>query len=1319
MKRLILPLLLLILLFGISSRAAERQYAFRTLDSNSGLSQNSVNAILQDRQGFMWFGTKDGLDRYDGLRFHHFLKENGTLGNNYITALHEDRQGVIWIGTDDGLYLYSPLTETARRFDLLSDRGTQIENTINTLTGDRDGGVWIGVQGQGIFYYNPKSKQLVHRATGRGGELKYNGLERLCFDADNVCWIDPHDGQLYSSRDNLATLTPFFTDKEHPAWNGAYSNELLAGPYNCLYQATIDGLQEINLTHHTVRTLLSTDEQGDAIYIRELTLCGNELWAGTEQGIYIYHLGTGQVTHLRSIGGDPYSLSDNAIYTIYKDREEGVWIGSYFGGVNYCPAEYTYFNKIYPRTDDAEMGKRVREFCPAPDGTLWIGTEDKGLVHYNPTDGQLQAFRSPDIFHNVHGLCMDGRYLWVGNFSRGIHRVDLTTRQVKNYGGTNIFSFCRTNAGELWAGTTNGLLHYDRKADTFRSVPEMGGTFIYHIKEDHQGNLWLATYVSGLYRLNVRSGQWDHFTYAATDSTSLSSNKVLSTFEDSHGHLWFTTQGGGFCRFNPTTRTFTRYDSQTVGLPTNVIYRIEEDKQGRFWISTDKGLLHFYPQTRTFKLYTVANGLLSNQFNYQSSYCDKQGQMYFGGINGFVSFNPGDFTENNCLPPVALTDFMLFNKPVAVGEPSSPLHESITLARDLTLRHTQNSFSLRMAALSYQSPETNTVKYRLDGYDREWYTAGQSPVSYSNLPYGTYRLQVKAANSDGVWNPDVRTLRIRVLPPFYLTTWAYLIYFLLAAGTLLCAFLVWRQRVTARHRRAMERFEQKKEREMYSSKIEFFTNVAHEIRTPLTLIKGPLESVLSENELSHDVRLELETMDQNAERLLNLVNQLLDFRKVENKGFRLHPVECELNTLIRSTAHRFTALAKRKGISLSVDLPEGETTAWLDREAMTKIISNLLNNALKYGATYARLSLKADAEKQLATVEVANDGAVIPPDLRESIFRPFVRLDSDKENASGTGIGLPLARSLAELHHGSLQMTDSTEENRFVLTIPIVRQPQEEVVEAKSNEAEAPDTSVPDAALADIAQDTRPTLLVVEDDPEMRAFVTRRLASRYRILTAADGLEAMELLKQEEDVRLVVSDVMMPRMDGLELCHLLKSDVTYSHIPVILLTAKTTLEEKIEGLEQGADAYIEKPFSVEYLQVNVANLLLNRERLRRRFLESPFVRLESMAQTKADQAFMQQLNDYISAHIDEDLSVDDLAASMHMSRSSFYRKLKGALGMNPNDYLRIERLKHAARLLKEGNRTVSEIAVMVGFNSASYFSSCFKKQFGVGPKEFV
>lgn len=1312
--------LVLCTLLRAGAATCDAQYAFRSIDSSKGLSNNSVNAILQDRFGFMWFGTKDGLDRYDGLSFLSFTKEKGTLGNNFITSLYEDGQGSIWIGTDLGVYIYSPVTESIQRFTHRSDRDTDIHNTVNYIVGDKSGRVWIAVQSQGIFCYDLSTDVLLHRQADRSGQKVFHGLERICFDNDNVCWIDLHDGNLYYSDDALETLTLLDWQGEMPHWG--YSTQIIAGPYNCLYLGTVNGLLEVNLTTKSARRLLQTKPGGDNIYVRDMYFYSDDkLWVATESGIYLYDLRTNKVGHLSCVEGDPYSISDNAVYALCKDKEGGMWIGTYFGGVNYFPKTYTYFHKFYPKATQNAVGKRVREFCADADGQLWIGTEDKGLFHYNPHTDEATPFRHPSISYNVHGLCLDGSHLWVSNFAGILHRIDLRNASVKDYDNCkDVFSICRTHTGQIYLGTTNGVMHYDARSDAFAYIPELSGVFIYYIKEDKRGNLWIATYVDGLYKWNLRTNEWKHYVYSANDPQSLSSNKVLNVFEDSRHRVWVTTQGGGFCLFNSETENFSRYDS-AIGLPSNVAYRIEEDDEGALWVTTNKGLLHFDPDTQEFKVYTVGNGLLSDQFNYQSGYKDKDGRIYFGCIDGFISFDPRSFSSNNYLPPVVLTSFSLFNKEVPVGRDDSPLEKSITLADYLELKSDQNTFSFRVAALSYQSPDMNKLLYKLDGYDTEWYEAGRVPITYSNLPYRTYTLMVKGANSDGVWNPEMRTLKIRILPPFYLSAWAYAFYFFLAVGLLFVIISYFRRRTLVKHRYEMEKFEQKKERELYMAKIDFFTNVAHEIRTPLTLIKSPLESILKEGSLSEEVRVELEVMDQNAQRLLNLVNQLLDFRKTENKGFKLNPEECDLCELMQFTCKRFTALAKQRGVALTCVVPEKKVLASVDKEALTKIISNLLTNALKYGKTYARFQLSVDEQEESFRVTASNDGKVVPLDMREEIFRPFVRYRDGKNVVQGTGIGLALARSLAELHHGRLTMDDDLEVNRFVLDIPIVHQEQGG---AGGKEDADGDDGVPDnievmPEMDKEEKDALPTLLIVEDNEDMRAFIVRQLSPLYHVLTAGNGYEALDVVAQY-DVDLVVSDIMMPGMDGLELCSKLKSDLSYNHIPIILLTAKTALESKIEGLEQGADAYIEKPFSVEYLRVNIANLLSNRERLRRRFIESPFVKADTVAQSKTDKEFMQKLNEYVCLHLEKsELTVEDLADAMHMGRSNFYRKMKGMLGISPNEFLRLERLKRAAQLLKEGKYSVVEIAYMVGFSSPSYFSSCFKKQFGVLPKDFV
>ena len=668
-----------------------------------------------------------------------------------------------------------------------------------------------------------------------------------------------------------------------------------------------------------------------------------------------------------------------------------------------------------------------------------------------------------------------------------------------------------------------------------------------------------------------------------------------------------------------------------------------------------------------------------------------------------------------------ITDFLLFGKEVYVGEPGSPLEKSITFSDELVLQSNQNSFSFRVAALDFQAPRMSRIMYKLDGFDADWLTVGESPiVTYSNLRYGNYTFRVKVSNSDGVWNEEGISLKVHILPPFYLSVWAYIVYALLIIGCSLYTVMYFKRRSNRKHRRQMEKFEQEKEREVYNAKIDFFTNVAHEIRTPLTLIKGPLENIILKKQVDTETREDLNVMKQNTERLLNLTNQLLDFRKTERQGFRLNFTECNVTEILKETHKRFTSLAKQKGLDFVLQMPEKDFYAHINQEAFTKIISNLLNNGVKYAESYVHISLAVpdtDGGNSFRICTV-NDGVIIPDAMKEEIFKPFVRFNEQEDGkvTTGTGIGLALSRSLAELHQGTLTMGKGEENNTFCMTLPIVQ----DTTITLTTEVEAGTDKINEApAEQAVEKDNRPTVLVAEDNPDMLAFVVRQLSKDYTVLTATNGAEALRVLDGNY-VNLMISDVVMPVMDGFELCKTIKSDLNYSHIPIILLTAKTNIQSKIEGMELGADAYIEKPFSVEYLQACASNLIQNREKLRQAFAESPFIAANTMALTKADEEFIKKLNEVIRVnYANPEFSMDDMADNLNMSRSNFYRKIKGVLDLSPNEFLRLERLKKAAQLLKEGENRVNEICYMVGFNSPSYFAKCFQKQFGVLPKDFT
>lgn len=1292
------------------------------------MSQNTVNAILQDRKGFMWLGTKDGLNRYDGLSFRKFKHDAAnprSIGNSFITSLYEDFNGNIWVGTDAGVYIYYPEKEAFEEFDCQSLEKTRIERSVSMIAGDKQGRVWIAVEAQGMFCYDARQKLLRNYPLS---EISSN-IKCFTFDSGGTLWLGFYGDGLYYSKDNLATVHPYGSPEDGKReFEGGVITKIVQGNYNCLYIGSVkEGVSELNLTSGQVRNLLAIDESGESIFCRDLLpYSDNELWIGTESGIYIYNLRTAQFIHLRASLYDSYSLSDNAIYALYKDREEGLWIGSYFGGVDYYPRQYTYFAKYYPKNIANSLhGKRVREFCRADDGTLWIGTEDGGLNHFNPKTKEFHFFEPSAGFTNIHGLCMDGSHLWVGTFSKGLRVIDTRTGVVlrtyteghtpHSLNDNSIFSICRTSAGEIYLGTLFGLLRYNRTQDNFDRIPELNGKFVYDIKEDSYGNLWLATYANGAYCYDVSVRRWKNYVFDAEDEKSLPYDKVLSVFEDSYRQIWLTTQGGGFCLFHPDTETFTRYGLKD-GLPNDVVYQIVEDDDRFLWLTTNNGLVRFDPKTMEMKVFSTANGLPTNQFNYRSGFKDEAGNIYLGSINGFVAFDPRTFAENRQVPAVAITDFLLFNKEVPVGETDSPLKSSITFSDKVVLTADQNSFSFRIAALSYQAPRMNKLMYKLEGFDEGWLTIGESPlVTYSNLGYGDYVFKVKASNSDGVWNEQETSLHLSILPPFYLSGWAYCFYVLFFMGCLVCVIFYFKRRNYRKQHRQMEMLEQEKEREVYHAKIDFFTNVAHEIRTPLTLIKGPLENIILKKEVDSETKEDLYIMKQNTERLLNLTNQLLDFRKTETRGFRLNFTECDVVAVLRETYLRFTSLAKQKGLDFILELPQECFMADVNQEALTKIISNLLNNGVKYASTYLRISLETD--EKVFHIRTFNDGEMIPDTMKEEIFKPFVRLDKEDEVTTGTGIGLALSRSLAELHQGSLMMEKGEEVNCFCLTLPVnqdstITLSAENVSQVEENscgwEQEETDT-----------KEKKPMILVVEDNPDMLAFIRKQLTTEYSVLTAMNGIEALAVLDNHY-VNLVVSDVMMPQMDGFELCKTIKSDLSYSHIPVVLLTAKTNIQSKIEGLELGADAYIEKPFSVEYLLANISSLIHNREKLRQTFAKSPFVAANTMALTKADEEFIWKLNDIIQANLhNPEFSMEDMADALKMSRSSFYRKIKGVLDLSPNEYLRLERLKQAAQLLKEGKSRVNEICYTVGFNSPSYFSKCFLKQFGVLPKDFI
>jgi len=1301
-------------LCAMAARAQGENYLFRHIGVKDGLSQTTVYALLQDQTGFIWMGTKAGLNRYDGTAMHTYSHNTGYggLASDFINTLYEDPEGRIWVGTDEGVSIYSPLTDTFEPFLLTTPDSVAITNNVTVVRGDGHH-IYIASNEQGLFCYDADHGTLTnYPLTG------HPNVAGMTIDSSGRLWLGFFGGGLYYSTDHLRSLHPLLDSQGREPFLGDIVSAIVEHQTDRLMVGTDrHGLCVVDMAGRTAAPIVST-EGGKPVFVRDIALNGPQVWAATEQGLYVYDTSTHHVAHYAHEPSNPFSLADNSLYALCRDRDGGMWLGSYFAGAAYVPRQLSAFERFMPQTGrtTALHGRHVREMVQDRHGQVWIGTEDGGLNIFNPTTRTFDFLAASADFPNVHGLCIDGDRLWVGTFSYGLKVVDIVTRRVvasyavgdgQGLRDNTIFSIHRSPQGELWLGTIRGLCRYDRAADAFVYDPQLPAVLIDDILTDTQGRLWVATQTNGVFRQKP-DGQWHN--YSNHNQDDMASDRVIDLALDAEGGIWLATEGGGILRYDAT-----RDRMQPVSLPLqpaiSTVFQIVEDHNQTLWMSTYNSIISYHIPTGETRRHEPADAISDNIFNYSSSLLDQDGRIYLGTLDGFIRFSPSVWSAPTAGQPlIVASQLSIGGQPVSTTTPGSPLTQSITATRSLELSHRHNSFALQLSALAYDRSQEGLMEYRLENYDNHWQPMrADNVVAYSNLPAGHYRLHVRMKESSAADDGDY-TLDIRVRPHPLLSGWAQAIYALLAVvvGYLLIRFFTLRQRY--KRQSALERFEHEKEQELYESKISFFTNVAHEIRTPLTLIKGPLEHIIASGRISDAaVKDDLNVMRQNTDRLHTLINQLLDFRKTEANGLRLNFERCDTAQIVGSIVERFRPTLRQRHIDVAISLPHEPLYAHVDREGFTKIVSNLVNNATKYCETHVSVSLTTEADRLLLTV--ANDGNIIPPAMRDEIFTPFFRIAADDQSSTtGTGIGLAMARALTELHGGTISMDDSLTENVFCLRIPLNHE-DSVVIDTLSSQSPLPTsaTTHPDA----------PTVLIVDDNDQMLAYEQQRLQTDYNVVRAADGEEALARLRQT-DVDIIVSDVMMHPVSGMELCRRVKQDVELSHIPLILLTALTTEQAKMEGMESGADAYIEKPFSMDHLLTTIASLLHERQSVKRAYSESPFTAPESVSISPADNEFLQRLERIVERELtNSQLNVDMLASGMNMSRSSLNRKIRGTLNVSPNDFIRIERLKRAAALLRAGQSRVSDVCYQVGFSTPSYFTKCFYRQFGLLPKDFI
>ncbi|MBD5228899.1 MAG: response regulator [Bacteroidales bacterium] len=1328
MKKYLLSILFIIAALSLEARMPYSNFYFRNINKENGLSQTDIKAIAQTPDGFMWFGTRNKLNRYDGRNIKVFdvHDRDRNIRNNNITALHTTDDNTIFVGTDIGVFILDPKMERFTYIDTAADDGTRMTNWVSDIKADNDGFTWIVLPNQGVFRLSPDGS-LHHYLFGMTDEPDNGTAESICIDKTNKVWIGTNGNGLFRYDRANDSFEQFLGDSDGNSLKGDniycmadLDNDIVIGSHT-------GKLRRFNKRRNAV-TDFNTPEIHNKI-IRDVKCFDDNIWVGTQSGVFIIDVtADNEVTHIFYDPMNSATLSDNQIGKIFRDRENGVWIGTNLGGINYLSPFHNNFLRYVPLSGNSISSKRVRDIAESPDGRIWLATEDAGVSILDPRTGHFDN-NSPSLgalnLYDSKTLTLLGRdkEMWVGYFKNGVDVIDYATNRVRHYSASDlgineesVYALHEDSNNNVWLGNGWSIYNTAGAVGKMTHMPQFGLNYNFDILEDSNHDIWVITMGNGVYRHSPSTGEIRHYTHDSNDPKSLSSNSVSNAIETSRGEIWFSTDRGGICRFNPVDESFTTY-SIAEGLPDDTAYKMLEDKNGYLWFGTNNGLVKFSPDSGFVTVYNTGNGLPTNQFSYKGALKASDGRFYFGCSEGLVSFDPNDIQSNTVPPPVYITGLSINNEEVSPNDPDSPLTRSILGTREITLRNNQNIISFEFAALSYIDAASNMYAYRMDNVNNDWvYTTNNRSMTYANLPPGKYTFHVKGANADGVWSDEEQIINITILPPWWRSNIAIIIYIVLFLSMMLLAFYLWRQRMRRKAEDKERQFNHEKEKEIYRSKLDLYVKIAHEIRTPVTLINGPLESLLDMNIADPDISRSLRTIQRSSNELMTITNQLLDFRKLDKNRMELVLGRVEITSLLKEKINEFTPLARNKGIELDCTLPKQGCYVTGDRNGIIKVLNNLLSNAVRY--CKSRITVDLQADNGLMTLRVLNDGDVIAPEYQAKIFDAFYQMEKNANVDSSTGIGLNLARSLAELMGGTLTYSIADGLNCFSLKltlsaesdVPVINPDEEAVVKDADSREETAASEV-----------SSQVILLVEDNEEVRKFLADKLSMHYKVITAANGVEAFEIITaQETAVDMVITDLMMPQMDGMELTQHIRSTIEVSHLPIIILTAKHDLNSRVAGLSEGADAYIEKPFSMKHLLAQIKAIFDKRLRDRQNYSRNPFMTsVSNSGMSNADKALLDKITHSIEENItDPNFGVEMLADQVNLSRSSLHRKLKDLIGTSPTDFVRLIRLKKAADLITEGSYRIGEVCYIVGINSPSYFIKIFQKQFGMTPKEF-
>lgn len=1344
--RMILLIVILFPFFSISK--AQSSYKFKHFNYNSGLSSNVVKAIIQDKDGFMWIGTDNGLNRFDGYSFKSYTSISGdstSLNNNMISALTEDTlRNCLWVLTLTGVSRLDKTTYTFKNYALNDSRTYFVPFANGSICLDQDNNLWLEGFSSGrkksLYKYNA-DKDIFVNYIGKIKDLPRD-FTSIFTDKNKQLWFGTRKGLFrYNQQTNKAKQISF----KDLNTNDQHVTSTYVDDKNNIWLTYKKDYRIYKCTHDTITEFYNPRIiPNEYNTISTLTKYDNKIIAGIRDlGILILDLTTKETQLLQPDKYNDTSINSKVPLVTYNDKLGNLWIGTYNNGINFLDKNAKHFNHHHFNFDPKGlMSNQVRALFQDSDGEIWIGTkEEGGISRFHPKEGTFDNYKadksrknwlSNDIVISINELS-PGKLL-VGTYGSGIFLYDKNKNIFKPFAntemGTNtisqnhVYAMYKDQEGLIWIGN-NGLA--DIFNPTTQHYTHLNGITHARCFADLGDSVIIGTWSAGAFCYHKKDQSIQQFHFKNIGNLSDKELLINAITQDLNGTLWFATNKG-LIKQGPSVQDCGLSNKEDE-LAENNICAVLVDDHNNIWVSTKGGISRLDHQTGAIKNYDKYDGLQSSLFENFVSLKTNSGHLLFAGLNGFNIFHPDSIQENPNIPNVFLTGLNVLNKAIKIGDESNILSKHISLTDEITLTYDQSSFSLEFIALNYTSPENNQYQYILEGFDHEWIDASSNrKASYTYMPAGEYTFKVKASNNDGVWNEEGASVHITVLPTFWKSKTALVIYFVVLFLFLLLLKTIITYRTRQENKLQQEQIQKKRIEEEGKSRLRFFTNISHELRTPLTLITAPLERLTLYQTEDKLLKTQLLSMNRNAQRLLRLVNQLMDFRRMEENKIKLAVSKGDIISEAKEIFNSFQYIAQKKGLSLTFITPHQTTIeCWYDADILEKSLYNLLSNAIKFTEKNGAITLELKITDAQLCIQVKDTGVGISTEAIDKIFDRYYTTDHPDQNQSGTGIGLAFTKNMIHLHHGTIEV-ESTENKGscFTICFPVDKSSytDHETQHIKIKSPLLIDTSIDlphePMPLATPIANTK-TIMIVEDYDDLRDYLIQHF-SEYNVIACANGKAALEQAKDKMP-DIILSDIMMPEMNGLELCHQIKTNLITSHIPVVLLTARTTNDQKLEGYKHLADAYIEKPFSIELLKAQVTNLIQLRENITKNYSKHTNTadpEKVTEKQNPLDKIFLDKIDHIIEINMmDNALSVERISAEVGMSRSQLFRKFKAIIDTTPSQYIRIFRLNKASKLLMSQQYNVNEVAFMVGFADVSHFISAFKKQFKQTPKQYA